>query len=1079
MSKRNKQRYDLPMNPAPQTRPVLDDISQGFTSIVQIAKDVLINPDIAYRTDRRLSDQMIRDPMVAGPLEKRMLATAQLDWQILPENETDSMQLEVAKRIDNIFRKTPRRVDLFKSLLWGTFRGTGCAEMYWDQDELTNEWYIKHHRPHHGDKITYDIHGQPRILTRFHQVGGREISDEERDRLIIYTYNPEDGSFYEPAEAAYVYKGRGLRDSIWQYWWLKHNALKFWLTFLERFGGGFLIGKYPMGNDVAKKAIESVLRNLVSDSKVSVPVPPSTSTTDQAGTYGIEPILVPGTGEHAQMFQNFVDGWAGKHIRILIEGQEQAQQESGDGLGSGRADALQDMFRMYRDFDAHALEESISNQCVQKLQRFNFGELPFKCRFEFIIEKDTYAEAEARVNAARENRLVVAKTWVYDSLGIPVPKDDEEVMDYGMMAQQDMVMQAQLEAEANGNEQGGDDEEYQDRAVRRRYGSEIVGDSWPQHSEMILHARNLQRLRKRLLADSSGSGSGRIILGSKATQSLGVAAIHLHHRRFEEARGAFAGIGKETRSLLPKVTQDFITKHEYRDRQGRRRYRRPSYFDIGHDPGSSPTSHLWAFHKGKLITTKAAVDLGEDDNGDDVMADKDHGEWLMMHNGVSHYGRIDHAKKAISFEAHPDTKVGGDFVKKHLQSRYPDYKIHDFSNVFSDHRERRRYARPDALAWLHDTGAHVSERPRSSEESYLDVGHYGEAAFEELEKKPHLWAYNHKAKKIISRPMDVWDDTHERFFPGMPKESTPYGRIDHTTKKISFLGPHSGYVGADQKNDAAHRALGKMHPDYGIEEYADDQERERYAADGSISLWAHHNGRIHVRPVNDKYPSASHTVWARDAGIPELETAEHRGYVQHDTKEIFSTGYNDLNTRVADHVEKALNKRFPGYRIKEYGANRGAPEEEEEYGYQDDVVGQLFRNAVMSDVVRTTQRDKKRELWYASISKILGHYHDKEKAKNVELWWHSGGEIKKHPAWSDTPIRSARNGEMIEGHIGHKHVLTPHESYSLTMTHGRIDHNSKQIGAYRMDGKRPSQSVLKKLTSTLPGYEVKEYTERQ
>lgn len=432
---RGKQRYQAPTEvaappvsetPEMSTQPLLADISQGFSSIVRVAFDVLANPDIAVRTDERLQRQMIRDPMLMAPLRKRMLATAQLDWQIEAEDPEDEAQVKVAEFVANKITNIPNRIDLNRDLLWATWRGTGVSELNWFQ-EPDNSWGINGHVPHHGDKILYTRFGDVRLRTRDKQIEGRELDQGELDRLIIHTFDRDDGEFLDGAEAGYVFKGRGLRDLCWQYWWLKHNALKFWLSYLEHKGTGWLTGKYPMGNAAAKTAIESVLQNLTQNSKVSIPVPPNLSKDDIFEIQNIADTDRQGT---SKMFMEFVDDFCGKHLRILIEGQQQANQESGDGLGSGRANALQDIFTMIRNYDATSLAQTLTDSLVKRLVFFNFGNVPFKLKFKFITE-DRAADMSERVSAAKEAGLEVGEGWIYDGLGIPIPTEDEKTVQLG------------------------------------------------------------------------------------------------------------------------------------------------------------------------------------------------------------------------------------------------------------------------------------------------------------------------------------------------------------------------------------------------------------------------------------------------------------------------------------------------------------------------------------------------------------------------------------------------------------------------------------------------------------------------
>ena len=415
----------------PQTKPILPDVSQSFTSIVQIALNVLVNPDEAYRADRQAQEQMMHDPVVMGPLQKRLLATAKLEYEVVPEDVDDPYQVEVAAEIEKIVRDIPRWQELVRNLGFAVLRGTAAVELNWVMDEMNRNWAIDGHRPYHGDKITFDIYGNPRILTRQYQTGGRELDASEKDRLMIHVHDREDGEFYQGAQAGYVFKGRGLRDIIWPYWFIQRNALKLWTMLLDKYANGWVIGKYPLGNASAKAAIESVLQNLLSGSNVSVPVPQG---ADQKDVYGIEVLKMEGTGEAANMFMDFVENYCGKHIRIVIEGQQQAQQEGGDGLGSERANKLADMFTMYRDYDAGLIEDTLTESLVGRIQWFNYGQLPFKCKFRFVLDSKDYDQQAKRVEAAQKTGLAVPKSWVYDSLDIPQLNGDEspdEIIDFG------------------------------------------------------------------------------------------------------------------------------------------------------------------------------------------------------------------------------------------------------------------------------------------------------------------------------------------------------------------------------------------------------------------------------------------------------------------------------------------------------------------------------------------------------------------------------------------------------------------------------------------------------------------------
>ena len=437
--KRNKKRgkredYAVPnttslisTTPVAQTDPVQRDISQGFSAMIHLANDVLVNSDISMRNgNERLQRQMLNDPTIQGSLNRRQLATAQLNWQVVPEDVDDKFQVKVANFIDSKIRDIPNLMDLYRDLLWATWRGTGVSELNWHQSP-DNSWGVNGHRPHHGDKFLHTKFGEVRLRTRDSQMSGRELEQGELDRLIIHVSDRDDGEFFEGASADMLYRGRGLRSSCWNYFFIRHNALKLWLSYLEQKGSGWLIGRYPNGNKEAKLAMESVLRNLTNSSKVSLPVPANIQDSAQ---FGIENLADGDRSGTSDMFMQFVDGFCGKKIRLLIEGQETAEQTTGDGLGSGRADALQDIFVSIRNYDANSLSQTLTDTLVARLVFFNFGNVPFKLKFNFVTE-DRAADIKDRIEAAKLAGLTVPAKWVYDGLGIPQPSVDEAVIHLG------------------------------------------------------------------------------------------------------------------------------------------------------------------------------------------------------------------------------------------------------------------------------------------------------------------------------------------------------------------------------------------------------------------------------------------------------------------------------------------------------------------------------------------------------------------------------------------------------------------------------------------------------------------------
>ena len=418
----------------PDTSPIRPDISDSFSSISLLAWDILENPDYALRQQPELAHQMERDPALMAAFEKRILATAQLDFQVRPEDDRDEKQVQMSDEIESIIRRIPNTQDLYKTLLWAVWRGRNAAALNWFYSDARARWEITRHEPMHGDKFNFTRTGQPRILTRDTQPGGREFTQAEKDGLILHVVDPDDGRFYDGREAGYAYNGRGLRDKIFNYWWLSHNILRLWLTFLERFGGGLVLGKYPMGNDNAKEAMKSILKNMLSDTKIAVPTP---KDPEEREAFSVETVDI-GTGtSQSQNFQDFIE-YLHKHMNMLIQGQTLTSEAGSTGLGSNLASVHENTFFMFRDYDATALEQTLTNQLVRRLVEFNYGTQPFELRFSFVKEVAQYQERERQAKLAQDLGMQVKRDWLYETTNIPVPTEEDKVVDFGAGLQDDL-----------------------------------------------------------------------------------------------------------------------------------------------------------------------------------------------------------------------------------------------------------------------------------------------------------------------------------------------------------------------------------------------------------------------------------------------------------------------------------------------------------------------------------------------------------------------------------------------------------------------------------------------------------------
>ncbi len=404
------------------------DAMQMFTALLQMGKNVLMNADYAYRTNRIMANQMLRDPYVMQPLQRRMLAPISLDWEIIPDSDDETGKKPLAQEVTAILKTSSRLIDGFRALQWGVFRGLGAAELFWHYDRQRGRWVIAGYRLINGDKIQFDRWGWPYMLTIRDQWAGRRMTVDEMTRLVLHRYEPDDGEFYMGVQADYMYRGRGCRDGSFPYWILKTGVAKMWVTFIERFVIGFAMGKIEQGNAAQLNAMQNFIQSMNRDAMGILPVPPG-SDSAPGGNFGIDFVKMPGISESAGVFDRFIQ-WAESGIRLYIQGEEQANQKTGDGLGSGLADARKENATIYTDYDRSILEETITREIVNRITFYNWGLNKPGLKFRFV---DTSRDEEVRVKKAQlaqQFQLPVSRKWVYDMCGAPLPVEGEELHDW-------------------------------------------------------------------------------------------------------------------------------------------------------------------------------------------------------------------------------------------------------------------------------------------------------------------------------------------------------------------------------------------------------------------------------------------------------------------------------------------------------------------------------------------------------------------------------------------------------------------------------------------------------------------------
>jgi len=414
-----------------------ESVAEVMRGYIRLIAGVLLNSDVSYRRNRSLQKMMRHDPDVMGPLMQREMAISLLEWNIIAEDQNDKEQVEQAAKIQKVIRSNmPRLTDFLLRLADALWYGPAAVNVIYSRvaNGMTapTNWM-----PFHSDSLIFTETGHLGMKVGNRYGSGDVIpswdglahlfTDEERRAVVLHTYQQQGPDYDEFAEGRYHFAGRGLRDTVWFQWMMKQKALQYWMKFIERYGMGIRILRYPSGNATAQSEMIAIGKNLLQDVTVTLP---DNSPPDSGGhsQYGIE-ILDPGKGgSGGKLFADLIEGYLAGQIKELIIGQTATTEATASGLGSDVGTRHAETFNRIVRFDALALADTLSSEFVFEINRMNFGDTPHRPRWRFALED---VDSEKFMLGVKDYISVggrVAQRQVREQLGFEEPGKGEDVL---------------------------------------------------------------------------------------------------------------------------------------------------------------------------------------------------------------------------------------------------------------------------------------------------------------------------------------------------------------------------------------------------------------------------------------------------------------------------------------------------------------------------------------------------------------------------------------------------------------------------------------------------------------------------
>ena len=402
---------------------------------------VFKNPDEALRNyDRRNARSMLMSLELRAPLQRRMLATAELPWHIEPEDAKNPEQKQVAKELTTIIEAIPDFLKLKNYLLWSIWFGKTAVQLRyeWDFSKGYKRCIPTYWAPCHGDTITFHYSGQMGILINPSQIPGvtkpltysptditvaHFLEPNEREAFILQKHEILAGDFFDPDSQGSAMHGIGLRSVLYWTWYQVSEAKKWLMSHLEEIAaGGLTIYFYDQANPQSEAKVRELANAQSFENRILWPMPLSTGQTYDP----IQRIEASSTG--VQNLLQVIDEYFGRQFKEYIEGQSLTSEAHGTGLGSGVADAHEETFHKIVRYDAINLQECLTRDLLDVLVKYNYPELPFKLRFKIAVDRPEPKEFMESVKLAFDMGLALDAEEVYANLGLSKPDANSEIL---------------------------------------------------------------------------------------------------------------------------------------------------------------------------------------------------------------------------------------------------------------------------------------------------------------------------------------------------------------------------------------------------------------------------------------------------------------------------------------------------------------------------------------------------------------------------------------------------------------------------------------------------------------------------
>jgi len=388
----------------PSSRDIYDRLSTFSGSLTpEILASILSSANAGDVKKQYDTYQLIieRDAHISSVIHTRILAAAGLDWSVSAASDDDA-DINIAEFIKDQLNDLRDFDSALSHLLTAIGYGFAPVEIVWGSNGSNNiiqelvEW--RH------QKFTFYNSFEPRLRTDSQVYAGEELT-------------PNKWIIHKPDSISGLTNRAGLLRTLLYVYMFKSFSLKDWSIFCEVYGMPVRVGKYPSTGitEEDRSIMTTALQYLGSDAMALIPEDMAIEFVEAKRSGG---------GPYKE-FLEYLDKQASK---VALGHTGSADSTPGKLGCENTADNVRKDLLVS---DAKALSKTIRWQLIAPLVYYNFGSDALVPEFNMDYETapDLNKEVEKDEKLFKGIGLPVAKDYLYEKYDIPVPQEDEELLE--------------------------------------------------------------------------------------------------------------------------------------------------------------------------------------------------------------------------------------------------------------------------------------------------------------------------------------------------------------------------------------------------------------------------------------------------------------------------------------------------------------------------------------------------------------------------------------------------------------------------------------------------------------------------